>query len=246
MPIRHVECAIFASIAIAVAGCSKDEASPPATSSATPSAAPSTPPPPPKRGPARIELNAETLIVSGESIGSRDEWAKRLAVVLAGERIAQEAINLEVDRKAKPSAVRQLVDTVRAQKPKSLSISTTHRSGNLTKIETYLGAAEPETCVATAFISKEANISVWTAGGGVAQKFTKGLGGPDMTMGGGAFSKARAACPAARLVMGADDVMIWGLVVDLFVASASAASKESVELVFVDGLVPGRKVKLAN
>ena len=246
MQFRHFGCAFFVFVMIATA-CSKDEVGPSPSASPTPSVVVSAPPQAPaKKGPARIELNAETLIVSGESLGSRDEWSKRLAIVLAGERVTQEAINLEVDRKAKPSAVRQVLEAVRAQKPKSLAISTTHRSGNLTKIETYLGTAEPEACVATGFISKEASISVWAASGTTAQKFAKGLGGPDMTMGGGALSKARAACPSGRVVVGADDVVIWGLIVDLVVSSTPPLTKDAVELMLVDGLVPGRKVKLAN
>jgi hypothetical protein len=199
-----------------------------------------------KKGPARIELSAETLVVAGDSLGAQGEWTKRLPAVLAGERIEQEQMTLEIHRKAKPSAVRQLVESIRGQKPKTLTIATAHRSGNLSKLEVTLGQAALEGCSPAAFIGKDASVSVWTARGSTAQKFAKGLGGPDMTMGGGALAKARTACPTGRVVLGAEDAMIWGLLVDLVVASTPPGAKDPTEIVLGDGLVPGRKVKLVN
>jgi hypothetical protein len=233
---------------VLIAGCAKeDPGSLSPAASASPAAAQAAPPAPPvRKGPPRIELNAETLIIGGDSLGAKDEWTKRLPAVLAGERIDQEHITLEVDRKTRPSAVRQLVESIRGQKPKTLTITTAHRSGNLSRLGVSLAAEELAACSATAFIGKDASVSVWAASGATAQKFAKGLGGPDMTMGGGALAKARSACPAGRVVLGADDAMIWGLLVDLVVASAPSGAKEPTDIVLPDGLVPGRKVKVLN
>ncbi len=241
----------FAVVAVVlIAGCSKeDPGTSPLTGGASPSAtaAPAAPPAPlVKKGPVRIELSAETLVIGGDSLGARDEWTKRLPAVLAGERIDHEHITLEVDRKARPSAVRQLVESIRGQKPKALTIATAHRSGKLSQLEVSLARTDLEACSATAFIGKDAGVSVWTAGGATAQKFAKGLGGPDMTMGGGALTKARSACPTGRVVLGADDAMIWGLLVDLVVASTPPGEKGATGIVLADGLVPGRKVKILN
>jgi hypothetical protein len=99
-------------------------------------------------------------------------------------------------------------------------------------------------CTTVAWIAKDAAIDVWPAGGGTAKRIIKGLAGPDMTLGTEAMRKQWTGCGASELVVGADDVLTWGLVFDLATAGTQAAGVHPSTAVLVTNPVPGRKLVL--
>jgi hypothetical protein len=99
-------------------------------------------------------------------------------------------------------------------------------------------------CTAVAWIAKDGAIDVWPAGGGVAKRILRGLAGPDMTLGLAAVRERREGCGAPEFVLGADDVMPWGVAFDLAENVLSVARAQANTVVLATHLVPGRKLVL--
>jgi hypothetical protein len=157
--------------------------------------------------------------------------------------IAGNAVSLVAMRNARPSQVAAVLSALRKAKAASAIVATEARDGTTQKVPMAFPGGIAG-CVTVACIARSGAIDVWPAGGGTARRVIKGLAGPDMTLGTEAMRKQWSHCGASELVVGADDVMPWGLVFDLATAGVQASGTHPSTAVLVTNAVPGRKLAL--
>jgi len=252
MPERSLACEpralvrVLALLSALAAGC--DE---PHGQGSAPEAAPSSPvataapaPPDPPRAPD-IVIDATNVSVGTNRLATGElGLADKIAVFLGGSpMIAGNAVHFVAMRNARPSQVAAVVTALRKAKAASAVVGTEARDGTTQRIPLSFPTGVPD-CTTVAWIAKDAAIDVWPAGGGTARRVIKGLAGPDMTLGTEAMRKQWTGCGATELVVGADDVMTWGLVFDLASAAVQASGTHPGAAVLVTNVVPGRKVLL--
>jgi hypothetical protein len=201
-------------------------------------------PPEPPRAP-EIVIDASSVSVGHDRLATRDPGlADKIAVLLAGRPlIADSAVSFVALRNARPSAVAAAVMALRKAKAASAIVGTEARDGTTQRVPLTFPASV-SACATVAWIARDAAIDVWPAGGGVARRVIKGLAGPDITLGTEAMRRQWTRCGAAELVVGADDVLPWGLVFDLAMAAVQASGPHPSVAVLVTNAVPGRRLVL--
>jgi hypothetical protein len=209
-----------------------------ATSSSPP------PPPEPPRAPDIIIDNSNVSVGSDRLATGEPALADKLAVFLTNRpMIAGNVVSFVAMRNAHPSQVAAVVTALRKAKATGALVATEARDGTTQKVPLSFTSSVVD-CTTVAWIAKDAAIDVWPAGGGTARRVLKGLAGPDMTLGTEAMRKQWTGCAASELVVGAEDVMPWGLVFDLATAATQAAGVHPSQAVLVTNVVPGRKLVL--
>ena len=97
-------------------------------------------------------------------------------------------------------------------------------------------------CAAVAMVTKDNAINVWPYGGAVAQRFSHGFAGPDITLGSGALAKLANACDSQIDFVAGDETIKWGVVFDLAVAASQTPGfRPTSTVVLAKPAVPGRK-----
>lgn len=178
--------------------------------------------------------------VAGGELGLTD----KVGVFLKGRpMIAGNTVNVVAMRNAKPSQVAAVVSALHKARASGVVLKTEARDGTTQSMPVSFPASVAD-CATAAWIAKDAAIEVWPAGGGTAKRITKGLAGPDMTLGTEAMRKQWSSCSAPELVVGADDVLTWGLVFDLGTSALQAAGTHVSTTVLQTNASPGRKVAL--
>jgi hypothetical protein len=221
-------------------------AAPPAATSAAPR-------PPPMPFPPTISVDDSACTINGEEILFMNADARdRIAAMLTGKPLVEgKDVAFDAARETKTPKVTAVVWALRKAKAKGATIHTPMRDrspGELTLPFSHPPAPE---CTPVAMISRDGSIAVWSAGGGVAQKFTKGFAGPDLTLGTEGLKRAAQACASSAFwVLGADDNITWGLTFDLAMrargdSDGGAGPMHSAEVVLAsEPPVPGRKVEV--
>lgn len=227
-------------------GCEDKKDIPAPAASATPTVTPTLGPPPIVRPPL-MSVDEVQCYVGGESvdIGAADARGRVHGVLGTKPKVEGERLELHAARAAKLSRVAALIAGARTAKAIGLRIITPDRDHNEHEIEVTFGALA--TCAAIASIGKDNAINVWTAGGGTAQRFSKGMAGPDMTRGIEGVHKAAAACDSPAWAIGAEPDMQWGLLFDLAsgamgVFDGGKPMKATKLVVLTEPPVAGRKV----
>jgi hypothetical protein len=170
--------------------------------------------------------------------------ADKVAVFLRGKpRIEGQPVKMVALRNAKPSSVVAVVTALRKAGAASAVVRTDARDGTTQSMPVSFAPSVAD-CATVAWIAKDAAIDVWPAGGGTAKRVLKGLAGPDMTLGLEAMRKQWQGCGAQELVVGAEDVMTWGLVFDLGTTGLQAPGARASTVVLPAAAVPGRKLTL--
>ena len=144
-------------------------------------------------------------------------------------------------RAARPSAVVSVVDALHRSKASAVNVKTEARDGTTLTLPVSLSVRLPD-CATVAWITKDASIVVWPAGGGLAKRVIRGLAGPDLTLGLEAMRKSAVACEATQFAAGADDAMGWGLVFDLTMGALHASWTRTSAVVLATTPVPGRRL----
>jgi hypothetical protein len=203
-----------------------------------------TAPPDPPRAPD-IVIDATNVSIGTNRMGAGEPGlADKVAVFLTGRPMVEgAAVSFVAMRNARPSQVAAIVAALRKAKAASAVVGTEARDGTTQRVPLSFRSSLAD-CTTVAWIAKDAAIDVWPAGGGTAKRVIKGLAGPDMTLGTEAMRKQWTGCGASELVVGADDVMSWGLVFDLAMAGVQAAGTHPSTAVLVTNAVPGRKLVL--
>lgn len=230
--------------AAACAACDEPTKTTPPEAAATVAAATASAPPEPPRAPD-IVVDAANVAVGNDRVATGEPaLADKIAVFASGRpMIAGNTVSFVAMRNAKPSHVAAVVAALRKSKATGAVVKSEARDGTTQKVPISFTTSVGD-CTTVAWIAKDAAIDVWPAGGGTAKRIIKGLAGPDMTLGTEAMRKQWSGCGSPELVVGADDVMSWGLVFDLALAGLQAAQTHVSTTVLVTNAVPGRKLVL--
>ncbi len=236
---------------VGLVACDKDEpaAKPSASAAATSSTqAPTSSPGAPPAAPSKPQLAIDD---TGASVASdRVDFAApdakgRLGVALAGKPVAGEELVLDAARTTKVQKVTTLFSALTAAKVKGVRVHTAKRDGTQAELSFVLGTKLAD-CAGVGMIGKDLAIRAWSAGGGAGARFSKGMAGPDNTLGSAGIRKVIDKCDASAWGVTADDAITWGLLVDLALAVLSgedAGPPKAKDLVLLPtSTVAGRKV----
>ncbi len=223
-------------------------AAPSATASSRASSTAQAPPAPP-RAPV-ITIDDQGCTVDGTAFtGDPAEWRPSVAAVLRGKPlVAGETLTVEVMRNVKTPQVAALAATLGEVNAKSVIIRTPLRDQSMGELELSLKHPAAGDCSAVAMIEHDGAVALWSKSGGVAQKFTHGMAGPDLTTSTEALRKRAAACDSPVWFVSAAESVQWGLAFDLAMRARSSADggtplrpRQTVLLAHTP--VAGRRVK---
>jgi len=246
--------AIFA--VVACGACDKDPAPGSAkTSSAGPTATPtpaaSTAPAAPAR-PTKPQLAVDdaAAFVAGDRLDFAAPDVKgRLAGALGDKPVEGETIVVNAARDAKLPKVVAVFAALAAKKAKAVELHTPRRDRSTAEVVFPLDAKAAD-CAAVGYIAKDGAISVWPASGATAERFSRGMAGPDLTRGSEGARKRVLACDAPTWFVSADDSVTWGLAFDLVLAvsgnedGGAPLGKPRSAALLLETPVPGRKVEV--
>jgi hypothetical protein len=214
---------IFCVLSGAAACDDKDKAAskpgPSATATATTSAAPtaSTPAAPAK---PQFAIDDSAVFVAGKRFETAPaDLRTRLIAAIGDEKVAGETVVLNAARETKLPKMTALFSALIAKKVKGVEVHTQRRDRSTAEV-TFVTNVKPADCSAVGYIAKEGFISVWPANGaGAADRFARGMAGPDITRGSEGMRKRLTSCDAPVFFLSADDSITWGLLFDLELAS---------------------------
>jgi hypothetical protein len=238
-------CSALMGLSCGVLGCDEPSGKAvPAPEAAPVEPAPAATPPAPPKAPDII-IDTSTVAIGHDHVPVGElGLVDKVAVFLRGApAIAGATVSVVAMRSAKPSAVASVVAALHQAKAAGAVVKSDARDGTTQTVPVSFPASVQD-CATAAWIAKDASIEVWPAGGGTAHRVLKGLAGPDMTLGTEALRKQWSSCGASELVVGADDVLTWGLVFDLATAALQASATKVTTTVLVTTVSPGRKVAL--
>jgi hypothetical protein len=230
---------------VALVACDKEtgSAGPPEAAATAPTSTVAAAPEPPR--PPDIVVDASNVSVGTDRVATGElGLADKLAVFLTGRSMIEGAtVSFVAMRSAKPSHVGAVVAALRRAKATGAVVKSDARDGSTQSVPLSFKTTLAD-CTTVAWIAKDGAIDVWPAGGGTARRVIKGLAGPDMTLGTEAMRKQWSSCTASEIVVGADDVLTWGLVFDLARSAMDAAGTHVSVAVLDNAAVIGRKVIL--
>jgi hypothetical protein len=209
--------------AAALTACDKDEAKPGGdNASASAAASTSKPPPPPEPAPPRapaITVDDHTCSIDGTPLtGDAPEWQTQATKILADKPlVAGEAVVVNMTRDTKAPKVLAVLAALSAAKAKTVKVRTLMRDQTSGEIELTLHAGAAPDCSAVAMIEHDGSVALWSKAGGSAQKFARGMAGPDLSTSTEALQKRAASCDSPVWYVGAAENITWGLTFDLAV-----------------------------
>jgi hypothetical protein len=251
MPRMHRPVCFILWAAIGTAACDKsssdaDNATAELSAEAGPAAAPAAPAaaPEPPRAP-EIIVDRETVAIGPEHVATGEPaLVEKVGALVSGQpAIEGHTTDLVAMRNAKPSQVAAVVGALRAAKATGVKIKTAARDDTTQALQLSFASSVPD-CAVVIWIAKDGVINVWPAGGGVAKRVGRGLAGPDMTLGTDAVRAQWAGCGAPAIVVGADDMMSWGLVFDLATTVLGSPGSRANAAVLITTATPGHKLAL--
>ncbi len=234
----------------ALLGCDKD----PVKTDLAASSAPATNTPPPlvmATAPAapkkpQLALDDTAVFVAGERLDlAAPDLKGRIATALSGKPVEGETLVLNAARDTKMPKVTTLFAALIAKKVKGVEVHTPLRDRSAGEV-VFVTNAKPSDCSGVGYIAKDSAITVWPISGATADRFSRGLAGPDLTRGSEGLRKRVLACDSNVFFVSADENVTWGLTFDLARATlypedAGLPKPRSVSLL-VKTPVSGRKV----
>lgn len=241
--------ASFGLLAVALASACDKPQEPPAGKAATSaSAAPAPTAPVPVAAPTKPQLAIDDTgaSVGGDRVDFTAPDAKgRLGVALDGKRVAGEELVLDAARNTKTSKVTTLFAALGAAKVKAVRVRTAKRDGSQAELGFVLGR-KLQDCAGVGMIGKDLAIRAWSAAGTGGARFSKGMAGPDNTLGSAGIRKIVDKCDATTWGITADESVTWGLLVDLALSvleGEDAGAPKAKDIVLLPTTtVAGRKV----
>lgn len=236
-------CIVVLAAGAALSACDEKEASKAlASASAAPSVTEAPPPPAPK--PPVVVVEDAIISVSGERIDATGDAKGRLVAILTGRpKVAGEIIEIQALRDVKYPRVATTIAALREAKAKGVVVKTGLRDHSLGELSMDFTA--PAACSPMAMIAKDNAVLVWPASGGVAQRYTHGMAGPDLTLGSDGVRRLGASCDSTTFVVAGDESTKWGLVFDLAIAVRTVEGgvpKQTQAWVPSETVVPGHKL----
>ena len=234
----------------ALLGCDKDPVKTDPAASRTTATIP-TPPAPAPTSPAaptkpQLALDDTAVFVAGERLDlAAPDLKGRIVSALSGKPVEGETLVLNAARDTKMPKVTTLFAALVAKKVKGVEVHTPLRDRSAAEI-VFVTNGKPSECSGVGYIAKDSAITVWPASGATADRFSRGLAGPDLTRGSEGLRKRVLACDSNVFFLSADENVTWGLVFDLARATlypedAGLPKPRSVSLL-VKTPVSGRKV----
>jgi hypothetical protein len=198
----------------------------------------------------QLAITADGVLVNGKAVAFvGDGFVMRLQAELSGKpNVEGQGVPLSAPRSAKFMRINEVGAALVAVNANALALTIPARDGKLQTLRFALGggATKVPACAAVGYIGKDMAITTWSLGGGAGKRFSKGMAGPDLTLGAESLHKAAVACPDAGVYVSAEESITAGLVVDLALA---AREPVDIPLLNVDKLgmlrepvLPGRKV----
>jgi hypothetical protein len=238
--------AASAALVLGAAGCDSPSSDP---ESPAPQAAAPTPPPAPSPA-APVEPRAPEVIIDRSDVSIDNQHVAtgepslvdKASALLAGKAgVEGHPVDLVAMRNAKPSQVVALVGVLRAAHATSANVKTQARDDTTQKLPVSFASSLPD-CSVVAWIAKDGVIDVWPAGGGATKRVSRGLAGPDMTLGTDAIRAQGSGCSSPAVAVGGEDTMTWGLVFDLATSALTAPGARASSVVLLTNAAPGRKL----
>jgi len=224
------------SVAVLGPGCDKEAAKPagdpgpPAapTAEASASSRPE-PAPEPPRAPT-VTLDDHELLIDGVSfVGSASDWKARAVAALVDRRlVAGESVAVSVMRDAKTPKVEALVEALAQAKARAVVVHTPTRDQSVGELVLTLGHPTSPDCAVVSMIEHDGSVAVWTKSGGVAQRFTRGMAGPDLSSSTDALRKRASGCDAHVWYLSAAENIQWGLAFDLALRAKGSSDAGSI------------------
>ena len=213
----------------------------PATSVTTAASAAPEPPKPPV-----VTVDETSFVVAGDKIefGKSGDAKGRIVGLLSTKPLVKgETLEVDALRDVPMSSFAIAIEALHEAGAKAATVKTAKRDRTMGTLKVALEHPPAPACAAVASIAKDNAITVWPYGGAVAQRFTHGFAGPDITLGSAALVKQANACAAPVDFLGAEDPIKWGVVFDLALAAAETPGTRATRtVVLTKPPVPGRKV----
>ena len=204
---------------IAVAGLAACDDPKPAggASSATAAAAATTAAPSPTPAPKptsmpELAVDADGPYLGGQRVNLADATGpEKLVKIVKDLPINGKPVTLQVDKKAKTSAVAAVVVALGDAGAPKITIKTDGRN-DLPKtfdVTPESRLSSPAACSIVATVLKDLSTAVWPFKGGMARKQRKGLAGPDLSHTGEQLEKDLGACDSTTAFFSGDDSVGW-------------------------------------
>lgn len=197
----------------------------------------------------QIVIDDGACAINGEEIlFASPDAAGRIAAALAGKPLVEgQILSFEAAREAKTPKIAIAVSAFRRVKAKGAVVHTRMRDTSIGELPLLLQHGPLADCSATGMVARDGAVSVWPLGGGTAQRFVRGLAGPDLTLGSAAVRRLSVACDSPTWLLAAADNIPWGLTFDLALAvrggsDAGSGVRASQTLLVSPAPVAGRKV----
>ncbi|HEY1956074.1 MAG TPA: hypothetical protein VGH28_10680 [Polyangiaceae bacterium] len=219
-------------------GC--EEKTPPAAIDAAPvtsattsaSAAPEAPRPP------VVTIDDAAFEVAGDKVNFGGDAKGRIVGLLASKPlVAGQTLEVDALRDTTMAHFSIAVDALREAKVKDATVKTAKRDRTVGTLHVVFEHAPAPACAPVAMVAKDNAILVWPRSGAVAQRYTHGFAGPDITLGSAELIKETNACGGSIDYVAGDDSIKWGVVFDLATAGNATST-----IVVTKPPVPGRKV----
>jgi hypothetical protein len=230
--------------------CDKEPAKPnPGTATtasvATTPPAPTAPAPPSK---PQLAIDDTAVFVAGERMDiAAPDLKGRVVAALAGKPVEGETLVLNAARDTKMPKVTSIFAALIAKKVKGVEVHTPQRDRSAAEI-LFVTNVKPADCSAVGYIAKDSAITTWPVSGAVAERFTHGMAGPDLTRGSEGIRKRVLGCESSVFFVSADENVTWGLTFDLARAvlypDDAGLPKARSAALLVKTPVSGRKVEV--
>lgn len=163
-------------------------------------------------------VDSDGPYLGGQRVSLADATgADKLTKIIKDLPINGNPVTLQVDRKAKVSAVAAVVAALGDAGAPKVSIKTDGRN-DLPKaldVTPESGVSPAAACSIVATVLKDLSTAVWPLKGGTARKQHKGLAGPDLSHTGEQLEKDLAACDSTTAFFSGDDGVGWESVFNL-------------------------------
>lgn len=205
-----------------------------AVSAATTSA--SAAPEPPK--PPVVTVDDSAFEVGGEKVDFSGDAKGRIVGALSSKPlVAGQTLEVDALRDTTMAHFSIAIAGLRDAKVKDATVKTAKRDRTMGMLHVVFDHAATSSCAPVAMVAKDNAILVWPWSGAVAQRFTHGFAGPDITLGSAELIKQTNACGGSIDYVAGDDTIKWGVVFDLATAGNATST-----IVLTKPPVPGRKV----
>lgn len=219
---------------------------------AGPSASNTEPPPPPKPPPDRVPdilVDNQGLYMGGERVNLQAlDGPKKLQELVARFTLDGKTVAVAALRSARTPDVSAVVAALSARNVAEILLRTEDRAKKNVSIkltpENKLGKL-PD-CTVVASLLKERTTASWVIRGGTANKYPRGMAGPDMSLTLEGITRQINGCASTAFLFSGDASVEWGLTFDLgnLVASAQPPLKVTTFALLKEAPVAGRAVKL--